>query len=74
MEDMDQLPGASDSDRSQFGERRDWLCMRDVFFDFIYREKDVFVVETDVFLSFVDATCFFTFTTDALLYPFCRFI
>jgi len=50
------------------------LCMRDVFFDFIYGEKDVFVVETDVFLSFVDATCFFTFTTDALLYPFCRFI
>ena len=34
------------------------MCMRDVLFDFIYREKDVFVVETDVFLSFVDATCF----------------
>lgn len=34
MEDMDQLPGASDSDRSQFGERRDWMCVRDVFFGF----------------------------------------
>ena len=59
MEDMDQLPGASDSDRSQFGERRDWMCMRDVLFDFIYREKDVFVVETDVFLSFCWCNMFF---------------
>ena len=55
MEDMDQLPGASDSDRSQFGEMYDvFECVYIyiyVFLDFIYREK-CFFVETDVFLSF----------------------
>ncbi len=72
MEDMDQLPGASDSDRSQFGEMYDvFECVYIYIYIYVFLDftgKNVFLLRQMCFSVFVDATYFFTFTTYASLY------